>query len=375
MRLARRSQLLFLPLVLSLFLCLPVTAAHAQSAAQSSTQSSAQAGAQIPPAWNDAVARLASRIGNLAGSQKSISMSVKNISSLGDADVAAISQAIQSELTRLGLGLSADSSAGALVTVTLSQGADGYVWVARVSAGAVEQTTMVSAPTTERARNAGANGKIVLERKLIWQQETRFLDFFVQTAPVYLASTAVVLEPHQLVFYRFSDARNWDASQKVPVPDPERPTRDLFGRIDEQGGSAYLGPASPIFHSSVRCTGGFDDPQRVQCTRLSDVSLVSMAHPLVSGHEESETAKLTDRCGDASVVLSTGNGDWTQPDTLQGYLLSDLRAAAASSSSEINFDGPVLALHAQKEGGARAVVHNLKTGNYEGYIVTATCGR
>jgi len=39
------------------------------------------------------------------------------------------------------------------------------------------------------------------------------------------------------------------------------------------------------------------------------------------------------------------------------------------------FEGPVMALHSDPEGSsARAVVHNLKTGEYEAYIVAASCG-
>jgi hypothetical protein len=45
------------------------------------------------------------------------------------------------------------------------------------------------------------------------------------------------------------------------------------------------------------------------------------------------------------------------------------------SGNTLEFDGPVMALQADPEGSsARAVVRNLKTGEYEAYIVTATCG-
>ena len=74
-------------------------------------------------------------------------------------------------------------------------------------------------------------------------------------------------------------------------------------------------------------------------------------------------------------MLSTGTGDWTQPDSIQGYLLSSLTGDAVPSGAAIEMEGPVVALQrVGRQSAARAVVHNLKTGNYEGYIVTATCG-
>jgi hypothetical protein len=53
------------------------------------------------------------------------------------------------------------------------------------------------------------------------------------------------------------------------------------------------------------------------------------------------------------------------------------------SGNPIQFDGPVVSLQTYdanpysyddpKSNSARAVIHNLKTNNYEAYFVTATC--
>ncbi len=74
------------------------------------------------------------------------------------------------------------------------------------------------------------------------------------------------------------------------------------------------------------------------------------------------------------MILASGTGDWTQPDSIQGYVSSDPQGQAVASGDPVAFDGPVVSLQpAGKEGSARAVARNLKTGNYEAYIVTATC--
>lgn len=370
MRFSRRSLLSLHALLLVLVLVVPVAVLRAQSDVQMQTAT------QIPPAWNDAVARLASRIGNLAGTQKVISLTVKNISSLTDADVAGITDGLIAELARLGVNVGPEATTAVEVTVTLSQGQDSYIWVGEVRGAGSEQTAMVSAPINKEVTRGTAttSATVVLQQKLVWQQADLFLDFYVQSAMVGFGSTAVILEPHRLAFYSSPDLTIWQASTSIDLPNPALQVRDNFGHIDEQAGNAYVGPAGWVFHPTVRCTGGFDNPKQVQCSRWTDERLILVAHPRVPGHEQSEKVFLTDRCGEGSIVLSTGNGDWTQPDTIQGYLVSQMGATAAPSGSEIGLDGPVMAFHPIKAGGARAVVHNLKTGNYEGYVVTATCG-
>jgi hypothetical protein len=367
MRFSRRSQSLLQALLLIFLFVAPCKVICAQS--------SAQTAGPISPAWSDAVARLASRIGNLVGSQRTVSIRVKNISSLTDGDAAEISLALNAELTRLGFHTQDASSADAQVAVTLSEGEEGYVWVAQVRREETEQTEMVAVPKTKTLTTAETKATVVLERKLVWEQPGQFLDFDVQLSPAGLSSTLVVLEPSQLVFYGSGDLKDWQASYTLNIPIPTPRPRDIFGRIDQQNGNAYTGPAGFVFHPNVRCTGGFANPQRVQCASWSDASVVTGARPHVPGHEQSDMVLLGDRCGNKSIVLVTGNGDFTEPDTIQGFLIGEPNGVAVASGASISFDGPVMAL--QTDGGesaARVVVHNLKSGNYEGYIVTPTCG-
>lgn len=314
----------------------------------------------------------------MAGSQRTISIRVKNISSLTDGDAAEIAQALKTELMRLGFHAQDASSADAQVTVTLSEGEEGYVWVAQVSGEETEQTEqteMVAVPKSKRVTATETNATVVLERRLVWEQPGHFLDFAVQLSPVGFSSTLVILEPSRLVFYSSADLKDWQPSYTLNIPSPTPRPRDISGRIDQQNGNAYTGPAGFVFRPSVRCTGGFVYPQRVQCATWSDEGLTFGTRPQVPGHEQSEMVLLGDRCGNESVVLVTGNGDFTEPDTIQGFLIAEPNGVAVMSGAGINFDGPVIALQRDDaENGARVVVRNLKTGNYEGYIVTPTCG-
>jgi hypothetical protein len=106
------------------------------------------------------------------------------------------------------------------------------------------------------------------------------------------------------------------------------------------------------------------------------ITILAGAHGGVKipGHEMYQGELLSERCDDTSVALVSGNGDWTQPDSLQGYLFSDVaQPDAIPSGGPIEFDGPILSMQADDRESARVIVRNLKTENYEGYVVTATC--
>src|ERR1700758_3320939 len=59
-----------------------------------------QSPAEFPSKWTDAVEKLAGKIADRAGSTKTISLEVKNISSLSAADADNIRQALEAELAR-----------------------------------------------------------------------------------------------------------------------------------------------------------------------------------------------------------------------------------------------------------------------------------
>jgi hypothetical protein len=89
-----------------------------------------------------------------------------------------------------------------------------------------------------------------------------------------------------------------------------------------------------------------------------------------------DAAGVSLQCDGRPVVLATGKEDWTHSDFIQGYEMEANGQGATASGNPTEFGGPVTSLWwTGIEGVARAVVHNLKTGNYEAYIVTATCSQ
>jgi hypothetical protein len=357
MRPSRRFLSLSQVIFVFLFLLPGAFAAHVRSL-QSPTE-------QLPSKWNEAVRSLADRIAAASPARGALTFDLKNISSLSAADASSIRDAIQTELVHRGSRIAATPAVGTEVRLTFSEGADSYVWVAEWRAKEQPQIAIVAVPKALRAGDHGTKDSLRLESRMIWQQPAALLDFAAVTNSAGSYSTLITLEPGRLAFYLPADSQ-WQISGAVDVPHSKPWPRDVRGVIDVEGKRVQL--------ADVLCTGDIQSPKEIRCSSSKDVSLQDRAAIRVSGHNESESALLGDRCDGHFVILASGNGDWTQPDTLQGYSLTDLEGQATASGSPIEFEGPVLALYREgKQSAARAIVHNLKTGNYEAYIVTATC--
>jgi hypothetical protein len=327
----------------------------------------AQSTPALPAQWNDAVETLAGKISTVAGRSKAVSLVVKNVSSLKSSEAAAIRQRLEDDLIERGFHVEKDSSAETTVTLTLSESAHAYVWVAEWPAGDTRRVELVSAPKIEDLSGHRSGASLTLGNKLIWQQPGKFIDFAVVTTggP---DSMLIVLEPDRLAYYHSGDLLSWQFSRSVPISHSSAwPlwARDARGFIDLRNDSGFL--------PGIVCRQILD-PEKTRCDFQDQKPVFPGQGLSLPGREENETALLAERCGDDRVALSTGHGDWTQPDSIQGYLLAGL-ADARPSGAPIQLEGPVISLIADTDqGSARVVVRNLKTGNYEAYVVTTNCG-
>jgi hypothetical protein len=320
---------------------------------------------QLPPKWVDAVHSLAEKIAAAVGSSREISLDVKNISSLSSADAAAIQHDLLEELKKRHFRVAPPSSAKTKVDVTLSEGVEGYVWSVEIHRDDANQTFLLAVPRETRAFENSSTGSLTLDAKLVWEQPEKFLDFKLFVNPVGAYSTLVILNSDDLTFYRSADS-GWHLWHTVPIPHSAGWPRDLHGGFNMNASFAEL--------PGVRCFGDFEKPESVECSPWTDRMILTLIGPNMPGLEGAVGDLLWDKCGDKSIALVSGMGDWTEPDTLQGYLFADYKTQAVRSGRPINFDGPVIAMQREgRENAARAVVHDLRTGNYEAYLVTATC--
>ena len=321
----------------------------------------------LPAAWNDGVKALAEKIAAAVKPSRAISLEVNNISSLGSSEVEAIRAALETELTGRGLQL---GSAGAGVEVTLSENVESYIWVAEVRRNSGEDKTervgIFSVPRAVLEIGNEPKVRLVLSQKLIWEQSEKILDFAIVDTSSSNFSRLLVLSAGSLRFYRAANTR-WELERDIPIPHSAPWPRDVSGWIDAGKSRAYI--------PGEVCDGNFSQPESVRCgssgpTRNTRPEL----RIKIEGHEGVDTATVGPVCGESLGALAAGTADWTQPDSIQGYLSQDGRVV--ESGTPIETDGPVLSIYPNEApGSARAVVWNLRTRNYEAHIVTATCSQ
>jgi len=327
--------------------------------------------AQLPPEWNDAVRALAEKIAAAAVPADSLALNVTNTSSLSAADASAVSSALATELTRRHFTiLSRASPTDAQVQLTLSEGAEGYVWVAQIRRGAENgaQVAIVAAPGPADSFPGAAGKSLVLNRRLIRLQPEKILDFAVLPADPSSSIRLVILEPERLAFYAPGEGQ-WQMQQAVRIPHSAPWPRDVSGEIDASGGKASL--------PGVNCEGDFARPETLQCVAFrqakGSTTLADQEQLEIDGRAVNFVAlgKVCDSFG--PIMLVTGSGDWTEPDQIRAYDVAV--GSPIAVSRPIEFPGPILAHAAADDGkSARIVSRNLQTGMYEASIVSVSCG-
>jgi hypothetical protein len=342
---------------------------------------------------------LTNKIVTAAGAPQSLSFSVQNISSLSAPDANVIRQEFVAQLQQRRFRIvpsstvmaaappAASSDPAANVQVTLSEGVEGLVWVAEIRlANQTEdqrQIAIVSVSKSSAVSARAADDSLILAKKLIWEQPDAFLDFALLPSSSAGGSMLAILDPARLAVYRSTDPQpggqfniqsagpadtptsgQWQLFQSIAVANSN--PRNMYGHIDAA--------ARTIFLPNTECVVDFSQPQQQPLRCVPPASSVSEQLVEIPGHEDNASAELAARCDDATVSLGTGSGDWTQSDAIQGFERSNAQAEPVPAGLPIATDGPVISLWSPPgESDARAVIYNLKTNRYEGYVVTATC--
>jgi hypothetical protein len=333
----------------------------------------AQATSQLPKAWNDAVNKLADEVAADV-SPAPATLSVNNISGLEASYASAIEAAVRAQLQRHSFSLVAENSAAAQSSIrlqlSLSESAAEYVWVLQILSDPGERPSfpvmIVAAPKADFAEARAEAQSLSLEKRFVWKQAERFLDFALLKDASSGELTLLVLGTNRLITYKPAGSQ-WQLSRTSPIPQVTPPSRDPQGTIDLKEGKITL--------KGVRCVGDPDLAGVVQCKESTAGRVLRSPVVDIPGLPNSVGVGIEEKCRGEIVSLFTAEGDWTQSDSIRGYLSKGIPLPEVPSGNAVEFDGPVTVLHSGPEdSSARAIVHNLKTGEYEAYIVTATCG-
>ena len=260
------------------------------------------------------------------------------------------------------------SGGSASVEIALSENLVDFVWIARVHLDSITHVAIVNFPRNSLLPTYPANTTISLERRFLWAQDNRMLDFAVLSKSTAEGATFVVLEPERLVFYKGANPQLAPV-REFAIAHPKPWPRDVRGRLDAENGAVTL--------PELQCTGAFANPGSFQCFEApgGKESNTSIAGTTISfeGHDV-EAARLHDTCGVGSLTLASGTGDWTVPDTIQAYVEADHQYSRMGKALDI--PGPILALwNSSDPNSVRVISQNVQTGMYEASIVSVSCNR
>src|ERR1700735_2696003 len=346
--------------LLSIFLGSPVAAAPQSSVEQPT--------AALPKPWSDAVAQLADKVAASQSPSTPLTLEARNISSISHSDAASILALFQQQLKRHSFRFATASSAKALgqLHLILSESADSYIWVVELPDDSRDENPsaalIVAVPKSRSTDDTPDQSLVLLDEQFIWRQPERFLDFLVQKKPDGTAEL-LILEKNGIAIHDLADSRS-EVSASVRIPITPSPSRDPFAAFNPQDSSVLIG--------DLRCFDYLDRSQPLHCAKTPDSSIADGAGD-TSRSRPSVGAVVSEDCHGKAISLETGDGDWTEPDSVTAYLFKP-GPHPHRPENAMHFDGPIISLQAAQDStAARAVVHNLKTGNYEAYIVTATC--
>jgi hypothetical protein len=347
-----------------------------------------------------------------AGRGEPVSLSWRNVSSLGSAEFNQARAALESALREAG-GRASDIAPVAEARFTLSENQSQILIVEEVRKGDERQVWI--AGWKRSAPDAPTSAGMSLDKKLIWEQEEQILD------AVTAGDAVLVLTPSRVLL------RARGATQTLAVAPPRPLPRDLRGHLRVNGGGfkaslpgiSCSGTLEPELSGECRPsdepwtldTGArgvmlanfaatrnyFDGRVAAGGVRKTLPPFFSIAPVDESGKPYwmvaipggktqildgafdpvgsltgwgSDLAATEAHCGGGSQVLATRASDAREPDTLRAFALVNRNPVPLTAPMDL--PGPVTALW----GGstAVAVVRDLSTGRYAAYAITVNCG-
>jgi hypothetical protein len=383
-------------------------------------------------AWDVPAAELAHQIVALTG-PGTVSLTIRNNSSVPVDDIPAIRRSLLNGLSALGVTVRQGTDAATTVRVTLSQSARQDLWVAEVQQGPELRVAMVSVPNAALAVKPQAT-PVLLRKTLLFSQSEPILD--AQAIPLNTdapaARSLVVLSREEIAIYHGGENGGaWVKDQTFEVAHGRPYPRDPRGRLQAQPDGmfkAYLpgvvcsasqqtsvsgtrlaidcadsddpwpvGARSAFFNSSrdyftgvmVPNSGGDAAPfysvaevlgKRGAAMVFSEVggqvrvSDGSALKPLAGSRDwGSDVVAVQSECGAGAQLLATASGDAAQ-DSLLAYEVAGHDAVVVSQP--LPLDGQVTALWPATGSAAATMILKMEQPlQYEAYRVSLVCNQ
>jgi hypothetical protein len=325
----------------------------------------------------DSAKALAVKIAAALPARENVSCEIRNLSSLPPDAVVRIDQALKAGLQEQGVQFAA-SGAEVTVVVTLSETLKNLVWTAEVHKGEISQVVLLTAERVSEDRAVSSAMPVSIHSEKFWEGPERILDageISTGTGKSWL----VLLFPDGV---RVQDKQTGVAAT-TEIKSLQSANRDAWGNLNVEP----LGNAIGIFLAPRMCAVNLEALDFSGCLSSEGPTsaplggripmIFDIAPPGPPPPGKGTVIEMHSVCGGTGQFLATGGRDYTQTDSVQVFEAKSsggAASAAAPASAELDFPGPVMALHAVSTT-PRAVVRNLTTGNYEAYRLSFTCGQ
>jgi hypothetical protein len=371
-----------------------------------------------------AARELARQTAALAGKGASVTVALRNASSLDPMATAQVRAAFELALEEAG-AVASPIAPAVEASLTLSENPSQYLLV-EVARKGEERQVWIAAWKRNGAPGGApspAAGAVALEKKLVWEQDEPILD------AAFAAAGTLVLSPSKIILSTRT-AGGPEQPKAVSIT-PARPQpRDPRGRLRVNGKSfqAYLpgtmcsgtadagitvachaseepwvlesgsrdillagfAPARNYFDGQVVTQTGVRKtvPPFFSAASVEDQGRTWWVLALANGRAQlfdaaleaagdlpawgSDIAGADARCGAGPQVLATQPGDRGEPDAVQAFTL--VNRSARAIAPPVSFAGPVTALWPSGGNAVLAVARDLRTGRYAAYVVSVVCG-
>jgi hypothetical protein len=207
--------------------------------------------------WSAPATEMASRIVGKVGPGSAVALNINSKSSLSAAEVRSITSQLESQLRAARMDMVPAAQAVANINITLSENAQGYLWVAEIRQGSGNEIVMQRVARQQSADMRDSSA-LTLRRRLLAVQDEPILD--VELRP----DSAVVLSPTRVTWYSVHGAE-WQELQTQPLTYRRAMPRDLRGRLWSNT-TAVLGVSLP----GVRCTQVATGGASLSCAETDD---------------------------------------------------------------------------------------------------------
>lgn len=224
----------------------------------------AQTPTQLPQKWNDAVNQLADKIAAAISPTHTLTLDLlENSSSISAAGATALVQSLSRALAQHNFRVTQADEPETLIYLTISEAAQGAVFTADIRRNyqddAKPLVAIVALPGSVAMSSSQGAAPLILQRKFIFAQTPRFLDFTMPDPAGAAEGRLLLLEPGQVDYYRTEQAQ-WLPDKLIPVRSPFPASRDPRGIMttDDEGIHVFL--------PRDTCTGSGDGRTDLRCS-------------------------------------------------------------------------------------------------------------